>query len=150
MLNTIFRNVRPLRPAPATVHRERGGNFCRAALLVLFGVLPLQSCTYNLPVVAPTSTLSFRLIATDPTQYTIHVDSGGDHKPADDGKLTLTLPAYRPSCSVYLLGVIKVGGNKYPEIQILKKSGKIVRTIAIDKIKELPMGNDGYRLLKVK
>jgi hypothetical protein len=110
----------------------------------------LQSCAYNLPVGVPTSTLSLRIIATDPTQYTIRIDRGDEHKLGDDGKLTLTLPAYRPSCSVYFLGIIKVGGYKFPEIQIVKKSGQIVRTIAFNKIGELPIGNDGYRLLKVK
>jgi hypothetical protein len=89
-------------------------------------------------------------MATDPTQYMIRFDHGDEQKPGEDGKLTMTVPAYRPSYSAYFLGIIKLSGYKYPEIQIVKKSGKISRTIAVNKIGELPIGDDGYRLLKVK
>lgn len=150
MLITIFQNAKQSCSATATVNRARCCNLRRAALLLLFGVMILQSCSYHLPAFVPASTLSLRIIATDPTQYTIRFDNGDEHKLGDDGKITLTLPAYRPSCKVYFLGIIKVGGYKFPEIQIANKSGHIIRTIAVNKISELPIGNDGYRLLKVK
>jgi hypothetical protein len=125
-------------------------DFKKTALLASFSAMILQSCSYHLPAFVPTSTLSLRIMATSPAQYTIRFDHGDEHKLGNDGKLTMTLPSYRPGCSVYFLGKIKVGGYKYPEIQITNKSGKIVRTTAINKINELPIGNDGYRLLKVK
>ena len=125
-------------------------NFQKTALLLLFGAMIFQSCSYHLPAFVPTSTLSLRIMATSPAQYTIRFDHGDEYTLDDDGKLRMTLPAYRPSCSAYFLGKIKVRGYKYPDIQIMKKSGKIVRTIAINKINELPIGNDGYRFLKFK
>jgi hypothetical protein len=125
-------------------------NFQKYTLLALFSAMILQSCSYHLPPFVPTSTLPLQIMATDPSQYTIRFDHGAEHKLGNDGKLTMTLPSYRPGCSVYFLGKIKVGGYKYPEIQIMNKAGKTVRTIAINRINELPIGNDGYRVLKVR
>jgi hypothetical protein len=150
MLITISQNTQPACSATAIDNRARCCILRRAAWLLLFGAVILQSCSYHLPAFVPTSTLSLRIIAADPTQYTIRFDNGDEHKLGDDGKVTLTLPSYRPSCSVYFLGIIKVRGYRSPEIQIVKKPGQIIRTIAVNKISELPIGSDGYRLLKVK
>jgi hypothetical protein len=150
MQKTIFQNAGFSFSAAAMVIRTRCCNFPRSALLALLGVMILQSCSYHLPAGVPTFTLPLRIMATDPTLFTIRVDHGDEQKIGTDGKLTLTLPAYRPSCRVYFLGIIKVGGYKVPEIQIMKKSGQIVRIIAFNKISELPVEKDGYRLLQIK
>ena len=125
-------------------------DFKKTALLASFSAMILQSCSYHLPAFVPTSTFFLRITATDPAQYKVRFDHGDEYTLDDDGKLRMTLPAYRPNCSVYFLGKIRISGYKYPDIEIMKKSGKIVRTIAVNKINELPIGNEGYRILKVE
>ena len=78
--------------------------------------LLLSGCAYRLPPPVPPSQDRVRIVATDPQQYVLRVETETTaviQVPADD-RVTIGVPWHRKSCSVYLFNQIKVGGGGDP------------------------------------
>ena len=114
----------------------------------------LEGCVYRLPVISPPSQERLRIIARSPDLYVVHVDVGHvtDYPVPADGKVRIGIPAYRPSCGVYLFNAIKVGGADDPlgtwAISVTS-GGRSLRMLSVKKVEKLTTDSDGYHLLKL-
>jgi len=114
----------------------------------------LEGCTYRLPVISPPSQERIRIIAKSPDLYVVHVDVDHitDYPVPADGRVIVGIPAYRPSCGVYLFNAIKVGGADDPleTWAITVTSGdRTLRKLSVRQVKKLTTDLDGYRLVKL-
>jgi hypothetical protein len=147
----------------------------RIVYLIAVGALVLSccGCTYRLYAPNPPSQERIRIVAKYPDRYTLHVEervpTGRDsadgnalhthvahatnYQVPSDGRVTMMIPAFRPTCGVYLFNRIKVGGGgddalKEWEISVLYEV-RTLRTLSLKELKELPTDAEGYRLLKI-
>lgn len=147
----------------------------RIVCLIAAGALVLSccGCTYRLYAPNPPSQERVRIVAKYPDRCTLHVEErvttlgnpAGrnalhtdvahvmNYEVPSDGRVTITVPAFRPYCGVYLFNWIKVGGGgddalKEWEISVLYEV-RTLRTLSVRELKELPTDAEGYRLLKI-
>jgi hypothetical protein len=126
----------------------------RLVLALLLGALLLGAtgCIYALHAPFPPSQEHIRIMANQPAEYVVRVETKESKElpvPAD-GRVTASFPGFRPTCSVYMLGIIKVGGGRFPQWQVsVSHGGNTVRTLSLKKVKELPVDEAGYHLLKL-
>ena len=112
----------------------------------------LNGCAYRLPPPVPPSQDRVRIVATDPQQYVLRVETETTaviQVPAD-GRVTFGVPWHRNSCSVYLFNQIKVGGGYDPlrEWNVLVTHGdKVVRKLSLREVENLALDAAGYHLL---
>jgi hypothetical protein len=104
--------------------------------------------------VIPPAQERVRVITASPERYLVHVnvDHAMDYQVPSDGRITLGIPGYRPTCGIYLFNSIKVGGADDPLERwtvTVTSSGRTVRTLSVKQVKKLPTDIDGYRLLKL-
>lgn len=123
---------------------------------VLLSLLVLApGCVYVRPGAVPPRQLRIRLLATGPAAFNLRLNSGESSQYAvpSDGRVTLQIPGYGVSCKRYLFGGIPMGGGSGPlhawSVTILRGSG-FVRTISIEKLEQLPVDADGFRLITLK
>ena len=122
--------------------------------LGLTAALVLQGCMYALPAPTPPAEEQVRVIAASPSSYVLRLRtwSEKDYDIPVDGSVTLDIPSHRPTCRVYLFGVVKVGGGKDPmeawRLDILR-GGKTVQSWPLDRLYKLPPDASGYRTLKI-
>ncbi len=123
---------------------------------VVLGALTfgLEGCAYRLPGISPPSQERVRIIAKSPDLYVVHVDVGHvtDYPVPVDGKVIVGIPAYRPSCGVYLFNAIKVGGAHDPlETWVISvtSGGRSLRKLSVKQVRKLTTDSDGYHLLKL-
>jgi hypothetical protein len=118
---------------------------------MLFG---LSACAYRLPVASPASQQLVKLQTESPQEYVLRAitDNTKDYAVQADGRVTITTPSFRPSCSVYLFNVIRVrrGGDpsKAWRFQLLT-GGKTIKHMSLKEIARLPVDVDGRRLIRV-
>jgi len=123
------------------------------ALSGIFTFIP-TGCAYRLPAGDPPSHETVRILVPSPEQYVFSVNTGStvSYAVPANGRVTMVIPGYRPSCGVYLFDNIKVGGDedilKVWSISI-KHNGKVVRNISLRKLRSFPTDQDGYRILKI-
>ena len=115
--------------------------------------LGLEGCTYRLPVISAPSQERVRVIAKSPDLYVVHVDVDHvtDYPVPVDGRVIVGIPAYRPSCGVYLFNSMKVGGADDPLgtwAITVTSGGRTLRKLSVRQMKKLTTDLDGYRLLK--
>ncbi len=125
---------------------------CLAAALGL--VLVSTGCSYALPMATPPSAERVRILAKSPQLLVIHVDIGHvvDYPVPADGRLTLGVPAYRRSYSVYLFNEVKVSDGADPLKSwtvTVSSNGKSIRTLSLLQRSRLATDSDGFRLLEV-
>jgi hypothetical protein len=113
--------------------------------LVLFSC----GCSYRLPVITPASQQRFKVLAKSPELYAIrvHSDQTADYPAASDGTVIVNVPAYRPSCGVYLFDKIKVGGGNVDLNFSLMRQGKVVQRFSFAQIRRLRINADGAHLI---
>jgi hypothetical protein len=130
------------------------GCVCRSAfrvplVAVLAGLLAFPSCVYRLKV-APPSELKLRLIAQNPADYLVRVESGLEQTPASDGRIVLTIPPKR-QCDVYFLDLIKSPTSpSWDHKVVIEKAGKTVRTTSVNKLAKLSVDEQSYHVLKIE
>jgi len=117
-------------------------------------VLALTSCVYRLPVVTPPSQGLVRIVANAPEHYVVRVNTERvrEYEVPHDGRIRVGIPAYQPSCGVYLFNVIKVGGYSDPVktwTASISRNGSTVLNLSIRDMLRGPMDEAGYHLLKL-
>jgi hypothetical protein len=117
-------------------------------------LLPSLGCAYALPAPNPPSSERVRIVATSPDAYVLHVDAvrSVDYQVPTDGRVTLTIPAYRHGCSVYLFTLMKVSNGNDPLKEWalrVSANGGDVRKLSLWQLSKLPTDPEGYRLIKV-
>jgi hypothetical protein len=128
----------------------------RGVTIALIGaVLPLGGCAYRLPVITPASQTPIHIVANVPEQYAVRVDTGTlkDYDVPHDGRIQIGIPAYRPTCGIYLFNEIKVGGYADPlkswTISVTR-NGKTVRKQSFRVMQKSPSDESGYHILGVE
>jgi hypothetical protein len=116
-------------------------------------LVALSGCAYRLPGSVPLSQEQIKVIAKSPSSLTIHINTGeaSARRVPADGRITVNVPAFRPSCGVYLFDWIRVGGSdplRDWTIAVSSKN-KVLRTLSFRKLKALPTDAGGFHLLKV-
>jgi hypothetical protein len=105
-------------------------------------------------VISPPSQERVRIIAKSPDLYVVHVDVDHvtDYPVPADGRVIVGIPAYRPTCGVYLFNSIKVGGADDPLgtwAITVTSGGRILRKLSVRQVEKLTTDLDGYRVLKL-
>ncbi|HYL82835.1 MAG TPA: hypothetical protein VE263_01270 [Candidatus Angelobacter sp.] len=126
-----------------------------AVTVSLIGVvLALAGCAYRLPAVAPPSHGLIHIVANTPEQYSVQVNTGTvkQYEVPHDGRIAVEIPAYRPSCGVYLFNAIKVGGYSDPLnswIVSVTRSGKMIRKQSLRVMEKSPTDEAGYHIVRI-
>ena len=129
-------------------------NIIAVAALCALAVSHL-GCTYALLGPVPSSTRKVKLVSNVPSTYDIQMDlrEPWEYHTDSEGKVDITLPAYRPPCKVYLFNIVKVGGGReYPghwRVKIISQ-GKTLHRLSIRDIDRLPVDSEGYHVLRLK
>src|ERR1700726_5311387 len=127
---------------------------CAVTVSLMGAALTLASCAYRLPAFAPPSQGLIRIVGDAPEQYSVQVNTGTvkEYDVPHDGRIKVGIPAYRPSCGVYLFNAMKVGGADDPlgtwAIPVTS-GGRTLRKLSVRQMKKLTTDLDGYRLLKL-
>ena len=69
-----------------------------------------------------------------------------------DGRIKVEIPAYRPSCGVYLFDAIKIRGNGDPLkswMVSVRRNGKTVRKQSLRATQKSPMDGPGYHIVRI-
>lgn len=116
--------------------------------------IALGGCAYGLPPVIPPSEELIRIVANAPEQYTVQVNTGvvRDYEVPQDGRIKIGIPAYRPSCSVYLFNAIKVRGYGEPLkswFVSVNRQGKTIRKQSLRTTQESPADEAGYHIVRI-
>ena len=117
-------------------------------------IVSLTGCGYSLPPMHPASQERIRIIAVSTERYVLHAntDSMKQYEVPRDGLVIVDVPAYRPTCRIYLFNLVKVGGGDDPlnewNISVVRK-GSIVRELSLRQVRELAMDQEGNHLLEV-
>ena len=124
---------------------------CLGCTGMLFG---LSACAYRLPLISPASQQHVRLQTEAPQGYVLRAvtDNAKDYSIPADGRVTITMPPFRPGCSVYLFNLIRVsrGGDPTKAWRFeLLTAGKTIRHLSLKEIARLPLDVDGRHLLRV-
>lgn len=124
---------------------------------VAFGLgLPLiltsAGCALALHPVTQPAQVRLKIVAGSPQIYDVHlrVNEAHDYRVPVDGRVTLDVPAYRPACSTYLLGIkLRNGWDPYTAKTLdLVEGSKTARRLSLKQVYALPLDADGYHLLK--
>ncbi len=121
--------------------------FCiLASACIFFGGCINALRPYNSP-----SQQKLRVQSSDPRQFTFHLLEKAYSVPAD-GRVTLDVPRLERGCATYLFGVIKIKDFSPYDIRAikLKKEGVVTREFSLNDLAKLPMGENGYRIIKIE
>lgn len=155
------------RPKILRLWRIRCLPFLSAVTLAFF----CEGCAYRLYAPLPPSTERLRVVANNPEHYRLHIQERAipedksertphtrvfhetDYAIPSNGLVTITIPAYRPDCGVYLFNWVKVGGGgdstlKLWELTVLSEM-RPVRVLSLNQVRDLPSDTAGYRLISV-
>ena len=127
---------------------------CAAKVSLIAAVLALTGCAYRLPVVTPPSQQQIRIVANAPEQYAVQVNTGAvtEYDVSHDGRIKIGIPAYRPSCAVYLFNIIKVRGYGDPRngwIVSITRNGKVVQKQSLRVTQKSPTDEAGYHMVRI-
>ncbi len=112
-------------------------------------------CAYALPPPTPPWQERLRIVANSPEAYVIRLnaDRSHDYPVPADGRMVLTIPAYRHGCRVYLFNLVKISDGYDPvrdwTLEI-RNSGGAVRQFSFRQLRKLGTDQEGYRILKVE
>jgi hypothetical protein len=108
-------------------------------IATVMSLILLQACMYRIPRPIPPSQQKLRIIAATPTEFIVRVGE------------KVNLPGAGGTCSIYFLDVITIKGSKFtPRTITVTSNAREVFRIEARKLKELPLDEKGYRILKVK
>ena len=120
----------------------------------LFGIALISAgCTYSLPPVSPGGLERLRVISHSPERFTLHFDAihPVDAPVPANGRVSLTIPAFRQGCAVRFLGIRVSDGydpRKEWALQV-RDHGISVRTMTFHELAKLRADAEGYRLLQI-
>ena len=127
-----------------------------AVVCVVGSALTLTGCEYRLYGFVPPSQELVQIAAKAPEQYALQVQTGSfsrEYKVPHDGHVTIAIPSYRFPCGVYLFNAVKVGGYSDPlktwSVSVTR-NGTTVHKLSVRAVLKLPVGQDGYRTLRLK
>ena len=118
-------------------------------------IVSLTGCAYRLPTMRPASQERIRIIAATTDHYVLRANTGSvkQYEVPGDGAVSVDVPAYRPTCSIYLFNMFKVGGGDDPlngwNISVIHK-GSVVRELSLRQVRELALDQQGNHLLEVR
>ena len=121
-------------------------------ILELMLISTLAGCAYGLNPVTLPAQVRLRIVAKSPEVYGLRLRINDPHEyqvPAD-GRVLLNVPAYRPGCSMYLFGMLKLPNHSEPystKTLDVFAGGKTARQLSLKTITALPLDGDGYHLL---
>jgi hypothetical protein len=120
-------------------------------ILIFCGVLVSGCAKALLESNAPTQ-VKLRILSSNPEKYSISVAEETIYPVLPDGRIVIHIPLLPSGCATYLLGVkVSDGASSYDVAAIqLKKDGQTIRKISLNNLAELPVDEQGYRLLKVE
>jgi hypothetical protein len=119
-------------------------------LILLAAVTGTAACAYRLPPQLQ-ETVKLRLVAPSLDRYRLRVQET-DYAVAPDGSANVTVYTSYHRCRVYLLGIVRVGGqpNTAAQKSIAVMSGNTpVRRMSPRGLLALPVTRDGVRELRV-
>jgi hypothetical protein len=128
--------------------------FLRILIAGLF-VASSTGCAYRLPAMRPASREPIRIIAATPDQYAFRVYTGTmkEYEVPHDGRVIADIPAYRPTCGVYLFNVVRVSGGddrlRTWNISVIR-NGRVVREFSLRQIRKLATDEQEYHLLQIR
>jgi hypothetical protein len=128
-------------------------HLCMAVIVCVLS-LGWDGCAYVLYVPTPPSQERVKIIGKSPDRYVVHLDVGQilDYQVPPDGRVTVAVPAFSPSCGIYLFNLVKVGGGDDPlgtwNVTV-SYGGNTLRKLSVKQMRKLPTDVDGYRLLRV-
>lgn len=127
----------------------------RSLAILTFGMaLILAGCVYRLLPVTPPSQQRLRIVSASPERFVVRLQLGDSREynvPAD-GKLTLTVPAYRAPCRVFLFGLVKTRSGAQPftaKTVTVIDGAKVTRRLSLKDVSALPVDANGYAMLTV-
>jgi hypothetical protein len=134
----------------ATIHLRN----CAVTVSLMGAALTLASCAYRLPAFAPPSQGLIHIVADAPEQYSVQVNAGTvkEYDVPHDGRIKVGIPAYRPSCGVYLFNAIKVRGYGDPLnswIVSITRNGKTVRKQSLRVTQKSATDEAGYHVVRI-
>ena len=108
---------------------------------------------YALPVVTPPSVVRVKIVAKSPDSYVVRINSERslDFAVASDGRVNVSIPAYRPGCSVYV-SRLKVS-NGYDPLKDwtveIRRGDVTVRKLSVSEVVRRHTDAAGFHLIEV-
>ena len=115
-------------------------------------LLGLAGCAHRLPTKMLPSQQMIRLIVEAPERYRVRV-LDREFPVAGDGRVSVTSPATRRECSVYLFDLIPISHGKDPRdaksVAVLD-GNRVVRTLSMNEVLKLPVDDSGAQVLRIE
>jgi hypothetical protein len=129
---------------------------CPMRVIVIALLLVSAGCAIRLSAPIPMAPQQLRLITTARQKdYVLHVEGvrPRDYQIPVDGRVKFDAPSGMPrGCTLYFLGVIKIGDGadpSKPKVIDLIAGGRTLRKLSMGEIFSLPADADGYHLLNL-